>query len=90
MSSITYDAVVQSFTQALFQLAAHPEYLLPLREEVEAITSEEGWTKAAMGKMLKIDSFIRESIRYEGLGARAYFLPVLPHLLHADIHAQSS
>ncbi|KAF4600637.1 hypothetical protein EYR38_005280 [Pleurotus pulmonarius] len=58
-----------SFTQALFQLAAHPEYLLPLREEVEAITNEEGWTKAAMGKMLKIDSFIRESIRFEGLGA---------------------
>ncbi len=27
-----------------------------------------------MGKMFKIDSFIRESIRYEGLGARAYKL----------------
>ncbi|KAF9486888.1 cytochrome P450 [Pleurotus eryngii] len=58
-----------SFTQALFQLAAHPEYLLPLREEVEVIISEERWTKAAMGKMLKIDSFIRESIRYEGVVA---------------------
>ena len=29
----------------MFYLAAHPEWLGPLREEVEAITKAEGWTK---------------------------------------------
>ncbi len=34
-----------------------------MREEVEAVISEEGWTKAAMGKLRKVDSFIKESLR---------------------------
>ncbi|KAI0638659.1 cytochrome P450 [Trametes polyzona] len=52
-----------TFTHALYNLAAQPEYLQPLREEVEAIVAEEGWTKASLGKMRKIDSFLKESMR---------------------------
>ena len=40
-----------------------------MREEVEAIIDEEGWTKAAIGRMRKVDSFLRESIRLNGFGA---------------------
>jgi len=50
-------------TQALFYLALLPEYLAPLREEVEETTECEGWTKAALDKMHKMDSFIKESQR---------------------------
>ncbi|KAI0076796.1 cytochrome P450 [Panus rudis PR-1116 ss-1] len=57
-----------SFTHAIYNLAAYPEYLKPLREEVEAVVKEEGWTKAAMQKMKKLDSFMRESQRMSGLG----------------------
>ena len=39
----------------------------PLREEAEAILQVEGWTKAAMGKMRKLDSFMRESQRLNGI-----------------------
>ena len=53
----------QALTQALFYLALLPEYLAPLREEVEETTNHEGWTKAALDKMHKIDSFIKESQR---------------------------
>lgn len=60
---------MQGFTHALFHLAENPEYAQPMREEVEAIVREEGWTKASMGKMRKIDSFLRESQRFNGLGA---------------------
>ncbi|KAJ7835138.1 cytochrome P450 [Mycena olivaceomarginata] len=52
-----------AFTQALFDLTTHPEYLLPMRKEAERVIKEEGWTKAALNSMVKIDSLLRESQR---------------------------
>ncbi|KAJ6527089.1 cytochrome P450 [Mycena capillaripes] len=57
-----------TFTHALFDLTTHPEYLLPMREEAERIVKEEGWTKAALNNMVKIDSFLRESQRMHCVG----------------------
>jgi len=58
-----------AFTTALYRLAASPdEYLHPLREEVDAVIAEHGWTKAATQHMHKVDSFIRESLRVSGGG----------------------
>ncbi|PCH36973.1 cytochrome P450 [Wolfiporia cocos MD-104 SS10] len=48
-------------------LASNPQYIQPLREEVEACTQEDGWTEAALRKMRKIDSFVREVQRLTGL-----------------------
>lgn len=59
---------MQSFTNAFYQLLSHPEYIEPLRHDVETAVAEEGWTKAGLDKMLKIDSFIRESHRISGAG----------------------
>ncbi|EMD42271.1 hypothetical protein CERSUDRAFT_110800 [Gelatoporia subvermispora B] len=56
-----------SVTHALFHLAAQPEYMQPLREEVETIIAKEGWTKAALMKMWKLDSFMKESQRFNGI-----------------------
>ncbi|KAJ7113179.1 cytochrome P450 [Mycena epipterygia] len=52
-----------ALTAALYDLTTHPEHILPLREEAERVVAEEGWTKAALGNMHKLDSFIRESQR---------------------------
>jgi hypothetical protein len=52
----------------LYRLLDNPEYIEPLRQEVEAVVAEEGWTKAAIDKMYKLDSFLREAQRMEGLG----------------------
>ena len=41
-----------------------------MREEVEKVVKSDGWTKLAMQKMRKVDSFMKESQRYNGLGAR--------------------
>lgn len=41
-----------------------PHYIPPLREEVEAVVNKEGWTKSALSKMHKIDSFLKESQRF--------------------------
>ncbi|KAH7926847.1 cytochrome P450 [Leucogyrophana mollusca] len=57
-----------SFTQALYWLAANPQYIQPLREEVEAIVAKEGWSKGAMVKMRKVDSFLKETQRIDGIG----------------------
>ncbi|KAJ7170266.1 cytochrome P450 [Mycena crocata] len=61
----------QSFLHALYSLAANPEYIAPLREEIEAVVRTEGWTKIAMGKMVKLDSFMKESARLVPGGAVA-------------------
>jgi DNA-binding SARP family transcriptional activator len=47
----------------LHNLLTRPEYEQPIREEIIAVIKEEGWSKTAMGKLRKLDSFIKESLR---------------------------
>ncbi|TDL22831.1 cytochrome P450 [Rickenella mellea] len=57
-----------SFAHTMFHLASKPEYINPMREEVERVIDEDGWTKVAMTKMRKVDSFLKETQRFTGLG----------------------
>jgi hypothetical protein len=59
---------MQSFTTAFYHLLSNPEYIGPLCHDVETAVAEEGWTKAGMDKMHKVDSFLRESERISGAG----------------------
>ncbi|KAF4619512.1 hypothetical protein D9613_005419 [Agrocybe pediades] len=52
-----------AFTHILYDLATYPEYVAPMREEVESIIAAEGWTKASVDNMHKVDSFVKESQR---------------------------
>ena len=58
--------------QAVFDLVAHPEYIAPLRDEVKRVKASDGdtWTKAGIAKLVKMDSFMKESQRFRppGLG----------------------
>ena len=54
-------------THVIFDLAARPEYIQPLRDEVEQIIAVDGWTKAAMAKMWKLDSFLKECVRFNNI-----------------------
>ena len=58
-------------SQVLFHLAERPDFVLSLREEIEAAIDAEGWTTSSFSKMWKLDSILRESQRYNGftLGA---------------------
>ena len=60
----------------LYRLLANPEYIEPLRQEVDAVVTEEGWTKAGMDRMYRIDSFIRETQRSDTFFLRSlgYYL----------------
>lgn len=55
---------MQTVTVALYILAANPDYSVALREEIEAVVSDEGWSKDALGNMHKLDSFLKESQRF--------------------------
>ncbi|KAF9231271.1 cytochrome P450 [Melanogaster broomeanus] len=72
------------FTQALYILAANPQYMQPLHAEVEAIVETEGWSKAALAKMHKIDSFLKESQRMEGLGSVSMVRKTMKDLTLSD------
>ncbi|KAH9950883.1 cytochrome P450 [Amylocystis lapponica] len=52
-----------TLTHAMFDLAVHPQYIEPLREEIESAIDQEGWTKAGINKMVKLDSFLKETQR---------------------------
>lgn len=56
----------QMLSTVLCALGKHLQYVKPLREEVEKIVYEDGWSKDALAKMRKVDSFIKEALRYEG------------------------
>ncbi|KAM6503778.1 Cytochrome P450 [Amanita muscaria] len=53
----------QAFTFVLFELATRPEYVQPLRDEIEAVINDEGWSKDSVLKLRKLDSFIKECLR---------------------------
>ena len=51
----------------------------PLRQEVESIIAEYGWTKMAITRMRKIDSFLKETVRIKSNDSKiAYSSPSLP------------
>jgi cytochrome P450 len=48
----------------LYDLATRPEYMAELRDEIESVAlAEGGWKKTSYSKLLKLDSFLRESQR---------------------------
>lgn len=65
----------QVVTQVIYDLAAHPEFQDPLRQEVEMVIAESGgWTMPALAKMKKIDSVLRETQRLSGVTqCKSYF-----------------
>lgn len=54
-----------AITHMIFDLAARPEYINPLREEAASVSQEYGsWSsKPALNSMMKLDSFMKESQR---------------------------
>ena len=65
LSMVAIHTTAMSLTTVVLDLAAHPEYIQPLREEIEAVIKEDGGAvqKMTLRKMRKMDSFIKESFR---------------------------
>ncbi|KAK7931192.1 hypothetical protein PG985_001904 [Apiospora marii] len=56
----------ESMTHILYDLSVRPEYIDPLREEIRSVMAEHGGTITTHGlqQMMKLDSFMRESLRF--------------------------
>ena len=67
--SVKRDHPFQAFTNILYDIATRPEYVEPMRKELEAMIREEGLSKVSIGKLRKLDSFIKESLRLSPIGA---------------------
>ncbi|KAK4174301.1 cytochrome P450 [Triangularia setosa] len=54
-----------ALTDCLFDLAEHPEYVEPLRQELRQTLAESRgqWERGTASKLLKMDSFMKESLR---------------------------
>ncbi|KAJ7031963.1 cytochrome P450 [Mycena alexandri] len=74
----------QGFLHALYHIAANVEYVEPLRAEIESVVKSEGWTKAAMGKMVKLDSFLKESSRFAPGGAVSMLRQIVQDFTFSD------
>lgn len=71
-------------THIIYDLCAYPEYIQPLREEAQATLDKHGsWTRAALNDLVKLDSFMKESQRFNPLVFSKPIPPLhtIPHLL---------
>ncbi|PVF91047.1 cytochrome P450 [Serendipita vermifera] len=64
---VAQNITVSTFVHALYHLAASPQYITELREEVMDLTFTGDWTKNAIDRMRKLDSFVRETQRLSGI-----------------------
>ncbi|KAG1840302.1 cytochrome P450 [Suillus subalutaceus] len=73
-----------TFTHALYHLATKPEVAQALRDEVDPIVQREGWNIQSVAKMSKIDSFLRESARINGVSSLGFFRQAMRDLSLSD------
>src|SRR6266511_1109809 len=70
--------LLQNFLHVLYHLTANPKYASPMRKEIEAEISKEGWSKASLDKMHKLDSFVKESLRISPAMSGLFAIPNVP------------
>ncbi|KAJ7756492.1 cytochrome P450 [Mycena maculata] len=77
----------KSFTHALYHLASKPFYIPILRAEIQKCLGDghpTGWTKEALGRCIKLDSFLKESQRLNGMGALWMPRMAMDHFVFSD------
>ncbi|KAJ8519804.1 hypothetical protein ONZ45_g3285 [Pleurotus djamor] len=73
-----------TFTHALYHIASKPEYVQPLRQEMDEVVGKQGWCKASIDEMVKLDSFMQECQRYSPIGAIIMIRKVLKSYQFSD------
>ncbi|OCK94106.1 putative cytochrome P450 [Cenococcum geophilum 1.58] len=70
ISVVAIHTTSMTMAQAIFDLTSHPEYIQPLRDELEEVYAKFGrkWTKASIASLRKMDSFLKESQRFRPPG----------------------
>ncbi|KAJ8487338.1 hypothetical protein ONZ45_g14377 [Pleurotus djamor] len=74
LNFMTLHSTTLTLVHVLYHLAAEPHYVLALREDITTnfgptFTSAQNWNRAKLDKCWKLDSFLKESQRLNGLVA---------------------
>ncbi|WQF87931.1 Putative cytochrome P450 [Colletotrichum destructivum] len=67
LSQAAIHTTTDLLTQAILEIAANPDIIAPLREEVGQIVGKSGWSKASLYEMKLTDSVLKESQRRKPL-----------------------
>ncbi|MCJ1330545.1 hypothetical protein MMC10_007230 [Thelotrema lepadinum] len=73
----------------LYDLAARPSYIDDLRDEIQSVASSTpaGWTKSSYAQLRKLDSFMKESQRFNPPSVLSYHrVMTAPHTLADGTH----
>ncbi|KAF7300593.1 Cytochrome P450 [Mycena chlorophos] len=76
---VALHTTTKTFIHVLYDLAARPEYLPILRDEAQSLLDPSNlasWTKESLARCIKLDSFVKESLRLNGPGP--IWMPRLP------------
>ena len=72
-------------THTLYDLAAHPEYIAEMREEIESTLIEDGgMTKQTLSKFRKLESLMKESQRLNPPSYCKDPLPFMERIIKTD------
>lgn len=63
-----------ALVSCLYDLAAYPEYVEPLREEAHRVLKNGGWHKGTAAELVLMDSFMKESQRVNSQSLREYLI----------------
>ncbi|THU79798.1 cytochrome P450 [Dendrothele bispora CBS 962.96] len=73
------------FTSTLYYLATQPPSVIDsLRQEIETVINEHGWTKVGMGQLREVDSFMKEVARISGISVISAERKVMKEFVLSD------
>ncbi|RSM18116.1 hypothetical protein CDV31_003038 [Fusarium ambrosium] len=61
LSTVAIHTTTDLLCQTMIDIARHPEYFEPLREEVTRVLAQDGWKKTSLHSMQLLDSVVKES-----------------------------
>ncbi|EEU40020.1 uncharacterized protein NECHADRAFT_32184 [Fusarium vanettenii 77-13-4] len=67
LSTVAIHTTTDLLCQTMIDIARHPEYFEPLREEVTRVLAQDGWKKTSLHSMQLLDSVVKESQRLKPL-----------------------
>jgi len=87
IGAVSIHTVTQLTTNTIFNLATYPEYVPILRDEIDTVLAESGgeFTLESMSKLKKLDSFLKETLRFNTPTTSKHFQTSI-HKISSDFH----
>lgn len=90
LSFVAIHTTADMLSQVMFDLAQHPEYIDPLRQEAIRVLGEHGWRKTSLYGLKLMDSVLKEVQRLRPINDSLFPPPRSPALLNVPRHLRSN